>query len=150
MEKENVLKARMNVNLDKFRTLQGEQTRLIKEYMDEVKSVFTDRLIETEDGGYILEGKEGDMREIEDYFYIHVEKWGGVLECVKMIGMTADSTYPNTYLVWYLDDEYEVQTCYFNDVATYSYSEILALLTTHKPYEIQYLEEEFFGWEEDN
>lgn len=140
MEKENKLKAEIKVNLDKFNALQNEQGRLIKNYMDEVKSVFTDRLIETEDG-YILEGKE-NMREIEDYRYIHVEKWGGVLECIKMIGMTADNTCPNTYLVWYLDDEYEVQTCYFNDVAIFSYSEILELLAKYEPYEIQYFEEE--------
>lgn len=137
MEKAKVLKEQIKSNLIQFNAFRNEQARLIKEYMDEVESVFATKLIETEDGDFLLENGE-----LTDYRYIHIEDYFEDLQCVRMFGITKDFACPNTYVIYYLNEDDTIGTCYFNEVAIFSYSEILDLLTDCEPCEIQYLEQE--------
>lgn len=138
MEKAKALKEQMQANLIRFNDFRNEQEHLIKRYMDEVDSVFTAQLVETEDGDFMLE----NSKELPDYRYIHIVDYFDNLQCVRMIGMVKDNICPNTYIVYYLDDNDNITTCYLDEVATFSHSEILDLLTDCEPCEIQYLEVE--------
>ena len=118
-----------------------EQEEIITKYLDEHPSVFTDKIAENADGEYFLIGKGESFDEIDSFYFVQAEISFDNVEQLKVIGLTKDKN-SNEILVYYLDEDWMVQTTPFYNVVNSSYYNIINLLIDNEDWEIPYIEEE--------
>lgn len=119
-----------------------EQEEIIAKYMDEHPSVFTDKIAENaETGEYFLIDKGESFDEIYSYYFVQAETSFVFCETLKVIGLTKDKK-SKEILVWYLDEDWMVQTIPFYNVVNSSYYNIINLLIDNEDWEIPCVEKE--------
>lgn len=134
---------------DAYNNALTEQEEIIVKYLDKHPSVFTDKIAENaETGEYFIIDKGESFDEIDSYYFAQAETSFDFCETIKVIGLTK-SKKSNEILVYYLDDDWMVQTIPFYDIVNSSYYNIINLLIDNDDWEIPYIEEETEDEEED-
>ena len=129
-----------NVN-EKYNNALIEQEEIISKYLDKHPSVFTDKIAENaETGEYFIIGKGENFDEIDSYYFAQAESVFDTCENIKVIGLTKDKK-TKEILVYYLNDDWMVDTMPFYYILNVSYYNIINLLIDNDDWEIPCIEE---------